>query len=318
MFGAPKQASREETMKMELVAERLKFPEGPIYMSDGSVLVVEIRAGTLTRIAPDGSKTVAAKLGGGPNGAAIGPDGAVYVANNGGFEWFDDLPDGAMTPHGIPADYESGSIQRVDLKSGEVRTLYTQCGERKLNGPNDLVFDEMGGFYFTDLGKGTAEWHHAGFLYYARPDGSSIVQLRGGLNAPNGVALSPDGRTLYVAETQNARLWAFEIESPGKLKPGPDRWTPGRLAWNAPGFQWFDSIAVEQDGRVCIGTVFKGGINIVAPDGANEHIPVPDFVTTNICFGGPDMCDAWITASSTGRLYKARWPRPGLKLHYNA
>src|ERR1700761_5764452 len=132
------------TMKMELVAEGLTFPEGPIYLSDGSVLVVEIRAGTLTRIAPDGKKTVAAKLGGGPNGAAIGPDGAVYVANNGGGGG----PGGSPGRPPVP-----GGIDRVDLKTGKGERLYGAVGEHPLSAPNDLVFDKQGGFWFTDFGK---------------------------------------------------------------------------------------------------------------------------------------------------------------------
>jgi gluconolactonase len=69
------------------IASGLQFPEGPIWCSDGSVLLVEIRRGTLTRVHPDGRKEVVAECGGGPNGAAVGPDGAIYVTNNGGFEW---------------------------------------------------------------------------------------------------------------------------------------------------------------------------------------------------------------------------------------
>ena len=75
--------------EMREVTSGLQFPEGPVWMEDGSVLVVEIRRGTLTRVAPDGTKTVVAETGGGPNGAAIGPDGKVYVCNNGGFIWHD-------------------------------------------------------------------------------------------------------------------------------------------------------------------------------------------------------------------------------------
>ena len=70
------------------VTRGLRFPEGPIAMADGSVLVVEIEGARLTRVLPDGTKQTVAELGGGPNGAAIGPDGACYVCNNGGFHWF--------------------------------------------------------------------------------------------------------------------------------------------------------------------------------------------------------------------------------------
>ena len=69
------------------IASGLGFPEGPVALADGSILLVEIAAGRLTRVAPDGSKRTIAEMGGGPNGAAIGPDGKVYVCNTGGFRW---------------------------------------------------------------------------------------------------------------------------------------------------------------------------------------------------------------------------------------
>ena len=72
--------------QMQEITSGLQFPEGPIAMNDGSVLVVEIKRGTLTRVTPDGTKEVVAETGGGPNGAAIGPDGMVYICNNGGLE----------------------------------------------------------------------------------------------------------------------------------------------------------------------------------------------------------------------------------------
>jgi gluconolactonase len=72
---------------MREVGRGLAFPEGPIALDDGSVLVVEIAAGNLTRVDPAGIVTVVAHCGGGPNGAALGPDGAVYVCNDGGLEF---------------------------------------------------------------------------------------------------------------------------------------------------------------------------------------------------------------------------------------
>ena len=71
-------------MNIELVTESLQFPEGPIAMADGSIVLVEIQRKTLTQVTPDGKQHVIADLGGGPNGAAVGPDGAVYITNNGG------------------------------------------------------------------------------------------------------------------------------------------------------------------------------------------------------------------------------------------
>ena len=94
----------------------------------------------------------------------------------------------------------------------------------------------------------------------------------------------------------------------------PPGLAPGRVVANLPDYQLLDSLAVEADGRVCVATIVNGGITAIAPDGATKHYPVPDPVCTNICFGGEDLRDAWITASGTGKLYRTRWPRPGLKL----
>ena len=136
---------------MKLLTDQLQFPEGPIAMPDGSVLVVEIRGRSLTRVGPEGEVRRIADCGGGPNGAALGPDGAVYVCNNGGFIFRE--MGGMVFPGDQPDDYMGGSIQRVDLQTGTVSTLYTHCGDVQLRGPNDIVFDSIGGFYFTDLGK---------------------------------------------------------------------------------------------------------------------------------------------------------------------
>jgi gluconolactonase len=303
-------------MDIELVAEGLQFPEGPIAMADGSVVLVEIQRKTLTRVRPDGKTEVIADLGGGPNGAAVGPDGAVYVTNNGGFEW---LQAGELTtPHGTPGDYKTGMIQRVDLKTGKVSVVYDSCDGRPLRGPNDLVFDKSGAFWFSDLGKSNGDQMHMGHILYAKPDGSMIRRAREGMVTPNGVGLSPDEKTLYVAETHTSRVWAFDIAGPGELSAPADLWTPGKVLGPLPGYQLLDSLAVEAGGKVCVATIVNGGITAFDPNGGTEHFPFPDPIVTNICFGGADMRDAWITASGTGKLYKCRWPRPGLKLNFNA
>jgi gluconolactonase len=304
-------------LDLELVTEGLDFPEGPIAMADGSVVLVEIRGQRLTRVRPDGKHERIAQLGGGPNGAAIGPDGAVYVCNNGGFQWHVG-PDGSVAPHGTALDYKTGSIQRVDLASGAVTTLYEQCDGIRLRGPNDIVFDKSGGFWFSDLGKGNGDVMHMGHVLYARPDGSKITRWRDAMLTPNGVGLSPDERTLYVAETHTSRVWAFPIERAGALAPATGLFSAGSVLGPLPGYQLLDSLAVEAGGKVCVATLVNGGITAFDPAGGTEHFPVPDPLTTNICFGGPDMRTAWITASSTGKLYKCRWPRPGLKLAFGA
>jgi gluconolactonase len=303
-------------MDIQLVAENLQFPEGPIAMNDGSVILTEIKRGTLTRIAADGPVSLVANVGGGPNGAAIGPDGAIYVTNNGGsFEWLDTM--GMTVPGPTPASHTGGYIQRFDLKTGEIRVLYTECDGKRLVGPNDLVFDKQGGFWFTDHGCSTPEGRKFGAIYYAQPDGSSIKRVQGHFVSPNGVGLSPDEKTVYMADTNLGRLWAFDLSAPGvAVEPPP--FQPARVVHNLPGFQLLDSLAVEASGKVCVATIINGGITVFDEDGTTEHFAFPDLIVTNICFGGADMRDAWITASGTGKLYKCRWPRPGLKLNFNA
>ena len=304
-------------LELDCVATGLQFPEGPVLLADGSLLVTEIQRGTLTRIAPSGQVTVVAELGGGPNGAAIGPDGAVYVTNNGGSFRFHEQQ-GLNIPGPTPPDHQGGCIQRVDLASGECRTLYTHCEGQRLIGPNDLVFDRSGGFWFTDHGSGTENSRRFGGLYYARVDGSEIVCAVPHLWAPNGVGLSPDETVVYVADTFLGRLWAFDVLGPGRVQQ-VSPFQPGRVVANLPGCQFLDSLAVQADGQVCVATLLHGGITVFDPaSGQTRHAAVPDLLCTNLCFGGADLRDAWITASGTGKVYRTRWPSPGLKLNFNA
>ena len=284
--------------EMTLIGEGLQFPEGPIWLKDGRVLVVEIKTGTLATVSPDGTVERVATTGGGPNGAAVGPDGKVYVCNNGGFEWAE--VDGMAIPGPQPENYIGGRIQRVDTDTGEVEDLYTECGGNPLRGPNDIVFDDQGGFYFTDLGKSRARDVDKGGIYYAKADGSSIVNVVYGTDHANGIGLSPDGRTIYAAETLTGRLWAWDIEEPGKVKPSTTPYAPGRLHFDFPGWQLLDSLAVDSEGNVCVATLVVGAISVISPKGEMvDQIKVPkyDVFVTNICFGGPDLKTAYITAS---------------------
>lgn len=309
-------------MRIREIAAGLQFPEGPVAMDDGSVLLVEIARGTLTRVTPDGRASVVAELGGGPNGAAIGPDGTAYVTNNGGFQWHR-RPDGQLRPGQQGDGYSGGRIERVNLSTGRVERVYDRCDGESLRGPNDLVFDAHGNLYFSDLGKIRTRDMDRGALYHAKADGSAITCIAPSIMSPNGIGLSPDGRTLYYAETEGARLWAMDLAEPGRIDRRKPPAPPGvRVLASAPGghHQYFDSLAVDAFGNVCVATILHGGITVVAPDGGViSHVPMPDRYTTNICFGGKDMRTAFITLSGTGRLVAVDdWPVPGLRLHFNA
>jgi gluconolactonase len=304
-------------VNLRVIAEGLRFPEGPVPMEDGSVLVVEIEGQALTRCFPDGTVEVVAEVPGGPNGAAIGPDGACYVTNNGGFEWHR-TPAGLTLPGEQPDWYRGGGIDRVDLRTGKVTRLYDTVDGHRLTGPNDLVFDAAGGFWFTDLGKTRAREIDRGGLYYGRADGSFVAEAVFPLLTPNGCGLSPDGRTVYAAESMSGRLIAFDILGEGRVAPAQGLFA-GRTVACPGGNTFWDSLAVEADGSIVIATPVKGGLTRITPDGATiEHTPLDDFLTTNVAFGGPDMRTAYVTLSGLGQLVALDWPRPGLRPAFTA
>ena len=298
-----------ELQDVRVLAEGLAFPEGPVAMRDGSVIVCEVRAGRLSRVGSDGRISALATVGGGPNGAAVGPDGAIYVCNNGFSQ------DGASRP----------AIQWVDAETGKTDVLYTDCERQKLVRPNDLVFDSNGGFWFTDRG-GDA-------IHYARADGNFISRADTRTTSPNGVGLSPGGDILYWAETVTRQVHRRRLRRPGEIVPSPgcdivalvvagelDRWG---LLVGLPGASELDSLAIEASGVVCVATLVDAGITVVRPeDGSYELCTLPkrlhDQAVTNICFGGEDLHTAYITCSMTGRLISCKWPRPGLQLAFQA
>ena len=300
------------------VCAGLKFPEGPVAMPDGSVVLVEIGRGTVTRVAPDGSSEVVAEPGGGPNGAAIGPDGKLYVCNNGGaFDYVD--MNGLTLPVQPPSNHTGGRIERVDLDSGEYDVVYDSCDGRPLRAPNDLVFDSHGGFYFTDHGIREHRTNDRTGVFYAQPDGSSIAEVVFPLDAPNGIGLSPDGTRVYVAETYTACVWWWEVAGPGDVKEAEGLLPHGGTLLNRlPGFQFLDSLGVDGEGNVCVATLGSGGITSLSPEDGSivEFVETGDILTTNVCWGGEDLRTAYMTLSGTGRLAKAEWARAGLKLAY--
>jgi gluconolactonase len=297
-----------ELQEVEVLAEGLAFPEGPVAMADGSVVVVEVAGGRLTRVGSDRQLSVLADVSGGPNGAALGPDGAFYVCNNGGM---------SRDTRTIPG------IQRVDANTGTVDVLYTECDGQPFGAPNDLVFDETGHFWFTDF--------RGGAIYYAAPDGNSITRALARIGGPNGIGLAPGGDVLYWAQTYTRQVHRRRLAGPGQIVASVgcdigvlvrggtlDRWS---LLVGLPDAQELDSLAVDSSGAVCVGTLLESGITVVIPeDGSYERYTLPealaDGAVTNVCFGGADLQTAYITCSITGRLISCHWPRPGLRLAF--
>lgn len=299
---------------MRVIADDLRFPEGPVAMPDGSIVLVEIEAGRITRVAPDGTTATVAEPGGGPNGLAMGPDGKLYCCNNGGFGWVEH--GGLLIPHGTPGDYSGGRIERIDLATGAVEVLYRDGDHGcALRGPNDIVFDAHGGFWFTDHGKTRERSRDITGVFYAKADGSLLKEVIFPLENPNGIGLSPDGGTLYVAETYTCRLMSFRVTGPGAVDPGGGLGGPGLPLYRPARYKFFDSLGVEEGGNICVATIGESGISVVSPAGELvEFVPMLDPFTTNICWGGADRRTAYITLSGTGRLVAMDWLRPGLEL----
>lgn len=297
-------------VELRTVATGLRFPEGPVVTDDGSLLVVEIERGTLSRVAADGAVSVVADCGGGPNGAAIGPDGWVWITNNGGCFEFVDLG-GVLLPGGVPPSWSGGSIQRVDPRTGAVEVVYDSCDGRPLRAPNDLVMDGHGGFWFTDHGVRLERSSDRTGVFHASCDGSLVREVIHPLDAPNGIGLSPAGDRLYVAETHTGRVWAWDVPEPG-VAVGSGLVPPhGDLLAGLPGMRLLDSLAVHPGGDVCVGTLVDGGVTVVSPDGSSvRHLPVEgEPLVTNVAFDATGTT-AYLTASGTGRLLALDWPPP--------
>lgn len=302
-----------------VVTQGLQMPEGPVALADGSLLVCEMEGRAIARVDPvDGAKERIASFPGAPNGAALGPDGRVYVCDNGGMAWTEYL--GYTFPAGAPEGFAGGSIQRLDLETGAVETLYEAVGGRRLSAPNDIVFDASGGFWFTDFGKDRGDRRDLGRLCYAKPDGSEVRDVLP-LMGPNGVGISPDGSRLWVSLTDAGILQWWELTGPGELAVPADSMPPaaGTVAFRCSGHDALDSFALDAAGNVLVSTLMSGAFTVVPPDGgAVRVLPVPDPLPTNVCFGGPGLRTAYATLAATGTLIAFEWPAGGAPLHYGA
>ncbi|MET0545790.1 MAG: SMP-30/gluconolactonase/LRE family protein [Caulobacterales bacterium] len=303
-------------MDFTIVAEGLRYPDGPIVQPDGALLVAETAGGAITRLWPSysgkyKSETVA-DLGGGPTGAALGKDSALYVCNNAGSEWIE--RHGRIIPVGVSSDYAGGRVERVDLSTGKIETLFDHCGDHALRAPKDIVFDREGGFWFADSGRTYARMRDHGGLYYV-VDGE-ISEAVYPLLTPCGVGLSADEKTLYVSDTLPGRLWAYTLAAPGQIASDNEGENPGRLVCTLPGEQPLDSLALDSKGNVCVATGGNGGITVFTANGLHTHRAFPDLHVSNICFGGADMRDAYITLASVGQVIKTRWPESGMRLNF--
>jgi gluconolactonase len=136
------------------------------------------------------------------------------------------------------------------------------------------------------------------------------------LLAPNGIGLSPDLSTLYVAEMETARLWSYAIAGPGVVhkRPFPSQ-SGGELVIGLGGFQRLDSLKIAASGNICVSTLVTGCITVISPQGELlDQVWMPEIYPTNLGFAGRGLRDAVVTLSLTGMVGRLRWPEKGLRL----
>jgi gluconolactonase len=303
-------------VRVQEIARDLLFPESPVILSDGSILVSELAAGRITRVMPDGTHEVFLDIGGGPNGIAVLADGRIVVCQNGGSSWATapwplKLPGSVelLLPVGPPDEPVTPQLQLVDGSGGVselTRVFRAQNGEiLPLVRPSDLCRDDAGGFWVTDGSHTQGRVRTLTGVLYGTVDGE-LEEVIFPLEMPNGIALSPDGGRLYVTETRTRRVWAFDVERPGRIASGR-----GFVTVPSGGpldFGGADGLCVDDAGRVIVATIGAGGLTVFAPDGELiAAIPMDDPMTSNVAFdraGGRVV----VTLASSGRLVSVAWP----------
>lgn len=264
-----------------VLADGLRFPEGPAFAPDGSLWGVELQGGCLFRLDAAGA-VVRVPTGGAPNGLAF--DGT-------GRPWF--------------CDADRGQIRRLDA-DGTARVMADAGDDRPLDRPNDLAFDPAGTLVFTCPGNSRTE--PTGTVWARTPDGT-VLRVASGLFFPNGLAFTPDGRELVVAETYRHRLWRGGWDAVAR------RWTDPAPWVEVGGPIGPDGMAFLADGTLAVAVFGRSRIVLVAPDGRIlGGIDVPGERPTNVAFDPAERHGMVVTEAEQGRLLSFPDVGPGVRL----
>lgn len=272
-----------------VIAEGLKFPEGPAIDLQGNLVFSDVWGTKIYRW--DGtSASVLIDPSGGANGLALDPSGNIFAC----------------------AGAEAAILRYAP--SGEKTVLLKEVGGKPLNAPNDLVFDAVGNLYFTNPAgfSGAKEGHSPVSVVLLRPDGSASIVSSGELAYPNGIGLSPDGKTLYVNDfLGGSKVFKFEVKEDGALGPAELF-----VDFGAGGP---DGMAVAASGNLYVALNLKARVMKVTPDGQfSEFLVFPKGSgVTNVCFGGTDMKTLFVTLAGKGKVVTFDIDEPGLKLYGN-
>ena len=260
------------------------FLEGPVFDDAGNLYVTDIPWGRIFRIDPQGAWTLVAEYDGEPNGMKFLDAGTLLIT-----------------------DYKNG-LMRLDVASGTVTPYLQRRNSERFKGVNDLIFDSAGNLYFTDQGQSGLH-DPSGRLYRLRPNGQ-LDLLLSNVPSPNGVALSPDERVLYLAVTRGNCVWRVPLLPDGSVAKVGQFFT-------SYGPSGPDGLAVDAEGRVLVANPGLGCVWVL--NGRAEPVEVlrgvPGSSTTNLAFGGADGRTLYVTDSTHGHILRAALDVPGLPLH---
>ena len=260
------------------------FLEGPVVDDDGHLYVTDIPFGRIFRIDPAGEWTLVAEYDGEPNGMKLMDARTLLVT-----------------------DYKNG-LMRVDIASGRVEPWLERRNSERFKGVNDLVFDSQGNLYFTDQGQ-TGLHDPTGRLYRLRPSGQ-LDLLLDNVPSPNGVALSPDEKVLYLAVTRGNCVWRVPLLPDGSVAKVGQFFT-------SHGASGPDGLAVDQSGRLLVANPGLGYVWVLNARAEPELVlrGAPGASITNLAFGGPGRGTLYVTDSTHGAVLRASPGAPGLALH---
>lgn len=254
--------------------------EGPATGPDGALYAVSFgRDGTIGRVEPqaDGSGRaglfVELPAGSTGNGIRFGDDGAMYVA-----------------------DYTGHNVLRVDMRTRAVAVFAHLDGAHQ---PNDIAHAPGGGFYASDPDWKTG----SGQLWHIARDGA-VRRLETGMGTTNGVEVSPDGRRLYVNESEQRKVWVYDIDAGGDV-------ANKRLLLDFPD-HGLDGMRCDVDGNLYIARYGAGVVAVVSPQGELlRQVPLKGRKPTNVAFGGADGREVYVTLQDRGAIEAFRADRPG-------
>lgn len=259
------------------------FLEGPVFDESGNLYVTDIPWGRVFRITPDREWSLVAEYDGEPNGMKFLDAGRLLIT-----------------------DYKNG-LMTLDIATGAVTPYLERRNSERFKGVNDLIFDTQGNLYFTDQGQSGLH-DPSGRLYRLRPNGQ-LDQLLDNVPSPNGVALSPDERVLYLAVTRGNCVWRVPLLPDGSVSKVSQFFT-------SYGPSGPDGLAVDTEGNLLVCNPGLGYVWLL------NHRAEPTIVwrsvtgasTTNLAFGGKDRRTLFCTESTSGSILFASAPNAGLPL----